>query len=115
MPRSLHFHAALADIRASNRPAAPVYFQGGSYDRAAIMREAVRVARSLRAGGATWQWRMAIALRTVWGRARTARDASANLAAASSPAPALTPRSRLAGRARVRTYDLGVRLYTHSW
>ena len=49
----------------------------GSYDRAAIMREAVRCARRYRSLP-SWQRQMAVALRHVWKLAKAQRLAAAN-------------------------------------
>ena len=62
----------LAAERAERTPAPVAYVTAGRFNLTAIMREAVKLARSLRAGGATWQWRMRIALKTVWGGAKAA-------------------------------------------
>lgn len=68
--RRISFQQSMHDYRAANRPGASGYVVNGAFNLAAIMRKAITVARSLRAGGATWQWRMKVALRTVWGWAR---------------------------------------------
>ena len=66
----------LAAERAERTPAPVAYVIAGRFNRSPIMREAVKLARSLRAGGATWQWRMRIALKTVWGWAKAAMAAA---------------------------------------
>lgn len=66
----------LAAERAERRPAPVAYVVAGRFNRTAIMREAVKLARSLRAGGATWGWRMRVALKTVWGWAKAAMAAA---------------------------------------
>ena len=48
------FRSALHSVRAESRPASPAYVVDGRYNRSVIMREAVKVARSLRAGGKSW-------------------------------------------------------------
>ena len=69
-------------LMANNRQArlrAPVSFvkADGTYDLAAIMREAVRCARKYQTLP-TWQRRMAVALRHVWSRAKAERLAAAH-------------------------------------
>jgi hypothetical protein len=72
---SRNWTALLADgRRARHRPAVAFLKSDGSYDLAALMREAVRLARKYGALP-TWQRRMAVALRVVWARAKAERAA----------------------------------------
>jgi hypothetical protein len=71
--RTLAWSTSLNDIRTAGQVAGPVYVVGGRFDLAAIMREAVKLAR--RFGSScqlNWQGRMRVALRTVWARAKAA-------------------------------------------
>ena len=68
--------AVMADSRKARvRTAATFVKADGSYDLAAIMREAVRIARRYRSLP-TWQRQMAVALRVVWERAKAERLAA---------------------------------------
>jgi hypothetical protein len=81
--RTLSWSTSLNELRAADRTAAPVFTIAGRFDRAAIMREAVKLAR--RFGSScqlTWQGRMRVALRTVWARAKEAASAALPLARA---------------------------------
>ncbi|WP_375458325.1 hypothetical protein [uncultured Enterovirga sp.] len=104
-------------VRAENRPAALVV--AGRFVRSAIMREAVRLARQLALrSGLSWRRRMAIGLRTAWGRAKQERTDQARTAAALSrpTTPAQTPRSRLAPSLdRARVFISGSRFHSHGW
>jgi hypothetical protein len=65
--------AAMADSQQARRRAPVALVNAdGSYDLAAIMREAVRHARRYGALP-TWQRRMAVGLRHVWSRAKAER------------------------------------------
>lgn len=76
--RTINFQAALRDMR-RERIVQPVTFvtASGAFDRAAIMKAAVRFARSLGATGLTWARKMALALRSVWQKAHAERAAFA--------------------------------------
>lgn len=71
-----NLHSFIAAERAERRPAPVAYVLAGRFNRSAIMREAVKMARSLRGGGQAWAWRMSVALRTVWGWAKAAMAAA---------------------------------------
>jgi hypothetical protein len=73
---SRNWTAALADSQQARRRAPVALVKpDGSYDLAAIMREAVRHARRYGALP-TWQRRMAVGLRHVWSRAKAERLAA---------------------------------------
>ncbi|HMO31055.1 hypothetical protein, partial [Enterovirga sp.] len=71
MPRPLSLRSFLDQARAERRVVVALV-SAGRFDRSAIMREAVKLARSIRSSSLSWQVRMGIALRTVWGRAKAA-------------------------------------------
>ncbi|MGA0595165.1 hypothetical protein [Enterovirga sp. CN4-39] len=89
--RKLSWSTSMRDYRTESRPAASPFVVAGRFDRAAIMRRAVQVARTLRAGGASWQRRMKVALRTVWGWAKREQDAAPALPIVRAPAPVAKP------------------------
>ena len=96
--------------------AANTFVVDGRYDRAAIMRKAVKIARDLRAGGKPWSFRMSMALRAAWSLAKDqmAATAPAPLPAPASPSwvPAYTPRAQ---RARAPVFLRGSRIHSHGW
>jgi hypothetical protein len=62
----------MRDYRASapiNPMSAPLV-SAGRFKLGAIMRRAVAVARTLRAGGKSWAWRMSVALKSAWSAAK---------------------------------------------
>jgi hypothetical protein len=79
--RSINFVGAMHEMRAS-RVRAPVVFRrpDGSFNKSAIMREAICLARQLR-GGLTWARKLSISLKTAWAKARKAGPALALRAA----------------------------------
>ena len=72
MPRPFSFRSALDTIRREARPVDAPLVSAGRFDTRAIMREAVKLARSINRSFGSWQYRMGIALRTVWKRAKAA-------------------------------------------
>lgn len=114
--------AFLAHAARAERPAAASYVVAGRLDLAAIMREAVKLARQVHDRHSfSWARRMAIGLRTVWGRAKAAKASHRLLAtkvatwcAPARPAPVrVAPAPALAPRARVSLQ--GGRLHSHGW
>lgn len=66
--RRIAFCQSMHDYRAERLPVAITLVSSiGKVNLSAVMTRAVQVARSLRAGGKGWTWRMSVALRTVWG------------------------------------------------
>ena len=102
---------------AMRRRSAPApLFSNGRLDKAELMRRAVQLARSLRAGGASWSWRMGVALRTVWGWAK--REAAAPQGPIMTrvpyqPDPA--PRERLSSGRGPQVFIRGSRRFSHGW
>ncbi|MBM0206887.1 hypothetical protein JNW90_30710 [Micromonospora sp. STR1s_5] len=81
--RRLDWSTSMRDYRASapvNPMAAPLV-AAGRFDRKAIMLRAVAIARTLRAGGKAWAWRMSIALKSAWAAAKRHPAAPVRLAA----------------------------------
>lgn len=112
MPRPLALRSFLDTVRAERRPAPLV--SSGRFDRSAIMREAVKLARSIRKEFGSWQVRMGIALRSVWKRARAAMVE----ACAAEPFPIrrpVAPRPAFQPAFRSRSFTLGSRAATHGW
>lgn len=71
MPRPLAFRSFIDTVRAE-RVARPALVAAGRFNRSAIMREAVALARSINRSFGSWQVRMRIALRSIWARAKAA-------------------------------------------
>lgn len=120
MARSISLRSFIASERAGRLPAplAP----SGRFDLSAIMREAVKVARSIRRDFGSWQTRMQIALRTVWKRAKVAKvEASLRIrgAANGKPLPISADRQRMPHRAefghRLTAFVIGSRATSHGW
>ena len=78
--RTIPLPSAVRDLRA-NRLARPVLVVAGTFDLGAIMRQAVRQARGLRASGLSWARRMSVALQFVWTEAKRAMAATTRRAA----------------------------------
>ena len=70
--RSINFVGAMHELRSQRRRAPVPFIVAGRFDRAAIMREAIRLARQLRSPGLTWARKLSISLKTAWQKARTA-------------------------------------------
>lgn len=110
---------SLDALRYGSRAAAlPPLVRSGIADKAELMRRAVKIARTIRAGGKGWSWRMGIGLRTVWGQVKReadmARPLSEVVARLSRPAPANPASVPL--RHPSRSYDRGsYRATTHGW
>lgn len=116
MSRSLAFHSSVRQLRREHAQAEPDFVVAGRYNLSAIMREAVKVAKSLRAGGASWSWRMRMGLTAAWRRAKTAkadvqRFDIPHRAEPAAPPPVHPRRLYDPGRAFIR----GSRLTSHGW
>lgn len=116
MPRTLSLHSFTAALRAERRVVVALV-SAGRFDRSAIMREAVKLARSIRKEFGSWQVRMGIALRTVWGRAKAAMVEACAAEPFPVREPALGRPARPAFRSafRSRSFTLGSRATTHGW
>ena len=116
MPRTLSLHSFTASLRAERRVVVALV-SAGRFDRSAIMREAVKLARSIRKEFGSWQVRMGIALRTIWGRAKAAMADACAAEPFPVRAPALDRPARPAFRFgfRPRSFTLGSRATTHGW
>jgi len=70
--RRINFAGAMHEMRAERRqPINVLRGPNGSWNRAGIMREAIRMARMLgRSSGLTWAQKLSISLRTAWEKAR---------------------------------------------
>lgn len=71
MSRTLSISSFITELRNERREAVPLVCSG-RFNRAAIMREAVKLARSIRKEFGSWQVRMGIALKTIWKQAKAA-------------------------------------------
>lgn len=121
LPRSPSL-AFLAHAVRAERPAEASYVVAGRFNLTGIMREAVKLARQINARhGFAWARRMAIGLRTVWGRAKAAMASAsrgvAMMAVPSAPARPAQPRATVAHVQvpRARTWLRGSRIHSHGW
>lgn len=72
MSRTFSHRSAIAIMRAERRLIETPLVSAGRFDTRAIMIAAVKLARMINRSFGSWQARMAIALRTVWKRAKAA-------------------------------------------
>ena len=72
--RRINFTGAMHDMRAERRPVVHVLRgPNGSWNKAGIMREAIRMARMLGTrNGHCWREKLSISLRSAWQKARMA-------------------------------------------
>ena len=74
--RRINFAGAMHELRASRiRAPEALRSPSGSFNKSAIMREAIRLARQLR-GPLTWARKLSISLKTAWQKARAVRLAA---------------------------------------
>ena len=105
---------SLDALRYGDRPRPAALVTAGRFDKAAIMRKAVGIARSLRTSALTWGAKMRIGLTTTWKAAHEERAVAANYARPVTVA--WTPALALPRAARpVRTWTSGARAYSHGW
>ena len=116
MARNLALRSFLDTCRRERLKRTPLV-SGGRFDRSAIMREAVKVARSMRPSSLTWRECMSIGLGSAWKQAR----AELAKACAAEPFPIREPAAMQAYRLksqpiyRPRSFTLGSRATTHGW
>lgn len=119
MARTFSFRSSLDTMRREARPVAAPLVSAGRFDTRAIMREAVKLARSINRSFGSWQYRMGIALRTVWKRAEAAMveacaaEPFAIRAANDRPAFRSTPRAAFVHRSTA--FVSGSRSHSHGW
>lgn len=114
MPRPLALRSFLDTVRAE-RMAKPALVSAGRFNRSAIMREAVKLARSINRSFGSWQARMRIALRTIWGRAKAAMVEACAAEPFAIREPVLTrPRPSVRPYSS-RVFHSGSRATSHGW
>lgn len=103
--------ADLSAYRSEGRRApARVLIVAGRFDRGGIMREAIRIARSIGMKGWTWAKRMRAGLLQAWKLARAELAVPVRV----ERAPVLRP-AREPGRVRCTAFVRGSRIFSHGW
>ncbi|TDR89543.1 hypothetical protein [Enterovirga rhinocerotis] len=114
MPRHLALRSFIDTVRAE-RVAKPALVSGGRFNRSAIMREAVAMARSINRSFGSWQVRMRIALRTVWARAKAAMVETCAAEPFAIREPVMIRPRPVVSPYRGRVFHSGSRAAVHGW
>lgn len=114
MTRAIAFHSFVDTVRAE-RVAKPALVSGGQFNRSAIMREAVALARSINRSFGSWQVRMRIALRSIWARAKAAMAEACAVEPFAIREPAVMRRRPPVRPYSGRVFHSGSRANAHGW